>query len=206
MDIQWDMSWLCNNGVWNEEALRKTAISASILRIADANRDGVNLYAQKGVDYAISGKESCRGREAIQNEDEMYKEIEGMSISYNHGNRLEELRPGIDADEEEIERVNKTRAIVFGESNVDFMDTGTTQDGKLVYRFLVNEPDIGIGCTAHAIQERLDEIRYSIFGNLKAFGGKISDLVIEVHSDNGSVKKIVDCLNFPEPWHLIYEE
>jgi hypothetical protein len=166
----------------------------------------VNLYAQKGVEYAISNKESCRGREAIQDENEMYKEIEGMSIAYNHGNRLEKLRPGIDASEEEIKRVNRSRAIVFGESNVDFMDTGTTQDGKLVYRFLVNEPDIGIGCTAHAIQERLDEIRYSIFGNLKAFGGKFSDLVIEVRSDNGSVQKIVDCLNFPESWYLIYEE
>jgi hypothetical protein len=65
----------------------------------------------------------------------------------------------------EEERANETRAIVFGESNVDSMDMSVTQEGKLVYRFMVNEPDIGVGCTAHAIQERLDEIRNSIFGN-----------------------------------------
>jgi hypothetical protein len=101
---------------------------------------------------------------------------------------------------------NKSRAIIFGESNVDFMDMGTTKDGKLVYRFLVNEPDIGIGCTAHAIQERINEIHYSIFANLKAFGGKASDLVIEVRSDNGSVKGITDCLKLPEAWQVVYEE
>jgi hypothetical protein len=204
---EWDMSWLCKGGVWNEEALRKTAISASILRIADANRDGLNLYAQKGVGYSFANKDACRGQEPILDENEMYREVENMSIAYNYGNRREELR--LDpktATEDQIKEINRTRAIVFGESNIDLMETGATKDGKLVYKFVVNEPEIGIGCTAHAIQERLDEIRYSVFSNLEAFGGRQSDCVIEISSDKGSVKKIADCLDFPPSWHLVYSE
>jgi hypothetical protein len=205
----WDMSWLYKDGKWNEEALRRTALSASILRLADANRDGLNLYAQKGVGYAFADKESCKGREPILDKngeidkDEMYREVEGMSIAYDYGDRREELQ--LDpktATEEQINKMNKSRAIVFGESNVDLMEIGTTQDGKLAYRFTVNEPEIGIGCTAHAIQERINEIRFSVFSNLKAFGGSPSDCVIEISSDKGSVKKITDCLQFPPPWHL----
>jgi hypothetical protein len=200
----WDMSWLCENGNWNEEALRKTALSASILRLADANRDGLNLYAQKGAGYSFANKEACRGQKPIRDENEMYREVEAMSIAYDYGNRREELRPDPKtATADQIKKINKARAIVFGESNIDLMETGTTVDGKLVYRFIVDEPEIGIGCTAHAIQERLDEIKYAVFSNLKAFGGRPSDCVIEISSGKGSVKKIADCLDFPPSWNRV---
>jgi hypothetical protein len=208
MDVAWDDSWLYKeDGTPDEEVLRKTALSASILRLADANRDGLNLYAQKGVGYSFANKEVCKGRDPILDEKEMYREIEGMSIAYDYGDHHEELRLDSEtATGKQIAEMNRTRAIVFGESNVDLMETGAAKGGKLIYRFTVNDPEIGIGCTAHAIQERLDEIKYSVFSNLEAFGGKLSDCVIEVVSDNGSVKKIVDCLNFPQSWHLVYSE
>jgi hypothetical protein len=204
--IHWDDSWL-----QNDKAKRQTAISASILRMADANRDGVNLYSQTGKGYFFDNKEACGGRETILGE-ERYKEIADMRIAIGgkagheeHGER-EEIRGYANPRNEEEARANETRAVVFGEHNVGLMDLGVTKEGKLIYRFTVNEPEIGIGCTAHAIQERLDEIRSSVFGKLEAFGGKTSDCVIEVHSDNGSVKRVADCLDVPYPWHLAYEE
>jgi hypothetical protein len=209
----WDMSWLHQNGDWNEEALRKTALSASILRLADANRDGLNLYAQKGVGYSFANKEACRGREPIWDENEMYREVEDMSIAYNYGGRREELKPDLknateDQIKDRIETMNKTRAIVFGESNIDLMEMGTPQDGKLVYSFVVDEPEIGMGCTAYVIQERINEIWYSAFSDLQAFGGRQSDCVIEISSNKGSVKKIADYLKrssvLPPSWRWSY--
>jgi hypothetical protein len=209
----WDMSWLRKDGKWDDDALKKTALSASVLRLADANRDGLNLYAQKGVEYSFANKEACRGREPIVDKNgrllknELYREVEDMSIAYGHGDRREELRldPG-KATKEQIQKMNETRAVVFGESNVELMEIGVTQDKKLVYRFTVDEPEIGIGCTAHAIQERIDEIKSCAFANLKAFGGRQSDCVIEITSGKGSVEKIARYLDFPPSWHLVYSE
>jgi hypothetical protein len=202
--VSWDMSWLKNGGAWNRENLRKTAITASALRLADANRDGLNLYAQKGVGYFISNAETARGRDAITDEDETHKELEGVSIAYDYGGgRLEEIKAPDGASDKQIEAVNKTRSIVFGESNIELMDLGTAQGGKLVYRFSVKEPEIGIGCTARAIQERVEEIRYTVFGNPEAFGGLASERVIEVVSDNGSTKKITGLLkDIPSGWRV----
>jgi hypothetical protein len=198
--IHWDDSWL-----QNDNAKRQTAVSASILRLADANRDGVNLYSQTGKGYSFDNKEACKGRETILGE-ERYKEIADMFIASDGKQGREEIRGYANPRNEEEKRSNETRGIVFGEHNVDFMDLGVTKEGKFVYRFTVNEPEIGVGCTVHVIQERLDEIRASVFGKLEMFGGKASDYVIEVFSDNGSVKRLTDCLDIPYPWHLAYEE
>jgi hypothetical protein len=190
--IAWDMSWLKNGGVWNDGNLRKTAISASVLRLADAGRDGINLYAQRGVGYSISNAETARGREAITDEGKTHMELEGVSVAYDYGGgRLEEIK------------APRTRSIVFGESNIDLMDLGTARDGKLVYRFSVREPEIGIDCTAAAIQERVEEIRYSAFKNPEIFGGAAVERVIEIVSDNGPTKKIAGLLkNIPGCWRV----
>ena len=195
--VAWDMSWLKNGDSWNEENLRKTAISASALRLADASRDGLNLYAQKGAGYSISNTEAARGHETITDE---------VSIAYDYGDgRTEEIKPFVGATSKQIDKINKTRSIVFGENNVELMDLGTTRDGKLIYRFIVREPESGTVNTADVIRKRLNEIRSTVFGNLEAFGGSAAERIIEITSGGGSTKKIADLLekDIPEGWSVV---
>jgi hypothetical protein len=195
-DIHWDMSWLCKDGVWNEKALEQVKNSASIMRFADANRDGTRLYAQNGAKYIFDDKNLARGSVDYRSRDDlksrMSQEVEKVHIAYDNGQTCREVANEFSC------------AIVFGEHNVNSINLDSTERGTLVYRFVVDSPDKAVGCTAYTILERLDELNGSAFAD---WGG-----TVEIVSDNGSTHEILKCLkqvtsekgNFglPKKWDL----
>jgi hypothetical protein len=195
--IKWDMTWVYKKGTYDfdDDVLRKTAISASVMRMADANRDGTRQTAQNGAKYLFANEENSRKIAVYKNkkdlENRMSEEVRDIHIAYDDGKSCREV-------ENEF-----SRAIVFGEHNINTMEIWPKEDGGLVYRFRINDPSMAVGCTAYAIQERLDEIEYSIFGKKRG--------TVEILSDNGSTRAIAECLgkinggdNFglPETWRL----
>jgi hypothetical protein len=193
--IKWDMSWMETEGTFDDSVLRKVAASASVMRMADANRDGTRQYAQNGAKYIFEDEKNSRKiadyKDKKDLENRMSEEVRDVYIAYDDG----KSRPEVEND--------FSRAVVFGEHNIDAMEIWPKEDGGLVYRFRINDPPLAVGCTAHAIQERLDEIKYSIFGKMRG--------TVEILSDNGPTRAIAECLkkinggdNFglPETWRL----
>ncbi|MDR1508258.1 MAG: hypothetical protein LBS53_01305 [Synergistaceae bacterium] len=196
--IKWDISWMYKKGTcdFDDAVLKKTAASASVMRMADANRDGTRQYAQNGAKYIF--KNEINARKTVDYKDK--KDLE---------NRMsEEVRDvyiGYDDDSGDVQN-EFSRAVVFGEHNIDAMEIWPKEDGGIVYRFRINDPSLAIGCTAYAIQERLDEVKYSIFGKMRG--------TVEILSDKGPIRAIAECLRkincgdnlgLPETWRLSTE-
>jgi hypothetical protein len=150
---------------WNGAELEKLAWSATLLRLADANRDGTRLYANSGEEIAVGSHKASNGasRGAIVRLDDrgkfdlnaMAKEIEDVDISFQSAKGTRCL-----IHNESVE-ANISRAIIFGEKNINSMALWPVDKNTIRYVFDIADFQSGQGCTAAQIMERVNEIRFS---------------------------------------------
>ena len=87
--VKWDMSWMYKEGTYDfdDGMLKKTATSASVMRMADANRDGMRQTAQNGAKYIFANEKNSRKIVDYKNkkdlESRMSEEVRDVYIAYD---------------------------------------------------------------------------------------------------------------------------